>query len=124
MLHVRGYLVWVAIVYALIGTWLTFRIGRPLPQLNFEQQRREANFRFAAVDLRVHAEHVAFYRGEGQQRKSLMKVFSSALDNWYQIILRQKLLLWFTAGYNQVSVLLPLVVALPNYFNKCFVWAD
>ncbi len=120
VLHVRGYLVWIAVIYAVIGTWLTFRIGRPLPQLNFEQQRREANFRFAAVDLRVHAEHVAFYRGENQQRNSLIKVFSSALDNWYQIILRQKLLLWFTNGYNQISVLLPLVVALPNYFNKVF----
>ena len=42
------------------------------------------------------------------------------LDNWYAIILRQKLLLWFTAGYNQISVVLPLVVALPNYFNKVF----
>jgi len=50
----------------------------------------------------------------------LHRIFASVLDNWYAIILRQKLLLWFTAGYNQVSVILPLMAALPNYFNKVF----
>jgi len=119
-LHIPGYLVWVGIIYSMIGTSLTFKIGRPLVSLNFEQQRREANFRFAAIDLRSHAEHVALYRGEENQKTILQKIFSGVLENWYAIILRQKLLLWFTAGYNQVSVILPLIVALPNYFNKVF----
>ncbi len=119
-LHIPGYLVWVAVIYALIGTMCTFKIGFPLVSLNFEQQRREANFRFAAIDLRSHAEHVALYRGEHHEQTVLGKLVDSFLSNWYMIILRQKLLLWFTAGYNQVSVLVPLLVALPNYFNKVF----
>lgn len=119
-LHIPGYLVWVAIIYALVGTSLTFKIGHPLIMLNFEQQRREANFRFAAIDLRSHAEHVALYRGEDHQKSVLHRMFHDVLNNWYAIILRSKLLLWFTSGYNQVSVILPLVVALPNYFNKVF----
>ena len=118
--NIRGYLVWVSVIYAAIGTYLTFKIGRPLVSLNFEQQRREANFRFGAIDLRSHAENVALYRGEEHQKTILERIFSGVLDNWYAIILRQKLLLWFTAGYNQISVLVPLVVALPNYFNKVF----
>lgn len=118
--HLHGYLVWVGIIYALAGTFLTFKIGRPLISLNFEQQRKEANFRFAAIDLRSHAENVALYRGEDDQQGILRKIFATVLDNWYAIILRQKLLLWFTSGYNQVAVIIPLVVALPNYFNKVF----
>ena len=119
--HIQGYLVWVGVLYALIGTLLAFKIGRPLVPLNFEQQRREATFRYAAVDLRTHAENVALYRGERNQQSILYKLFGRVLDNWYFIILRQKVLLWFSAGYNQVSVLLPLVVALPNYFDKVFL---
>jgi putative ATP-binding cassette transporter len=119
-LHIPGYLVWVAIIYAICGTFFTIKIGSPLISLNFEQQRREANFRFAAIDLRTHAEHVALYRGEEHQKNTLSHLFGGVLHNWYAIILRQKLLLWFTAGYNQVSVILPLVVVLPNYFNKVF----
>ena len=120
-LHISGYLVWVSIIYSFIGTLLAFKIGRPLVPLTFEQQRREATFRFAAVDLRSHAENVALYRGETHQGSILRRLFSRVLDNWYMIILRQKALLWFSAGFNQVSVLLPLVVALPNYFNKVFL---
>ena len=120
-LHIPGYLVWVAIIYSLIGTYFTFRIGYPLVPLNFEQQRREATFRFAAIDLRSHAEHVALYRGETHQQSILQRLLNSVLDNWYFIILRQKLLLWFTAGYNQLAVALPLLVALPNYFGKVFL---
>lgn len=117
---IPGYLVWVSIIYAIVGTFLAFKIGYPLVPLNFEQQKREADFRFALVDLRSHAEPVALYRGEPHERSVLGKLFERALTNWYAIILRQKLLLWFTAGYNQISVLLPLVVVLPNYFSKVF----
>ncbi len=120
VLHIQGYLVWVSIIYAMVGTYFTFKIGHPLVPLNFEQQRREANFRYAAVDLRTNVESVALYRGEHHQDNVLRSLLSLLLDNWYMIILRQKLLLWYTSGYNQISVLLPLVVALPNYFNKVF----
>ncbi|HSW71631.1 MAG TPA: ABC transporter ATP-binding protein/permease, partial [Gammaproteobacteria bacterium] len=120
-LAIPGYLVWVAIIYSIVGTYLTFKIGRPLVGLNFEQQRREASFRFSAIDLRTHAEHIALYRGEKDEKNILHQYFGRVLENWYQIILRQKLLLWFTSGYNQMSVFLPLLVVLPNYFNKVFL---
>lgn len=119
--HIHGYLVWVGVLYNLIGTLIAFKIGRPLIMLNFEQQKREATFRFAAIDLRSHAEDVALYRGEQHQKSILYTLFHGALDNWYAIILRQKKLLWFTGSYNQTAVVLPLVVALPNYFNKVFL---
>jgi putative ATP-binding cassette transporter len=117
---IPGYLVWVSIIYSIVGTYCAFQVGYPLVSLNFEQQRREADFRFALIDLRTHAEHVALYRGESHQKNILATLFDGVLNNWYAIILRQKILLWFTAGYNQISVLLPLLVVLPNYFNKVF----
>jgi vitamin B12/bleomycin/antimicrobial peptide transport system ATP-binding/permease protein len=119
-LHIPGYLAWVGIIYALLGTYFTFKIGYPLVSLNFEQQRREADFRYAEVDLRKHAEDVALYHGEHHQKNILGRLFNRVIENWYLIILRQKVVLWFTAGYNQVSVILPLMVALPNYFSKIF----
>lgn len=120
VLNLPGYLVWVSVLYSLIGTYFAFKIGKPLIALNFEQQRKEATFRFAAIDLRSHAENVALYRGEEHQKHILNRLFGKVIHNWYLIIRRQKLLLWFTGGYNQVSVLLPLVAALPNYFAKVF----
>lgn len=119
--HVPGYLVWIGVLYAFVGTTLTIKIGHPLVGLNFEQQRREATFRFAAVDVRSHSEHIALYRGEQHQQGILSRLFQRVIDNYWLIILRQKMLLWFTAGYNQISVVLPLLVALPNYFDRVFM---
>jgi len=118
--YVYGYLVWVALIYNFIGTLITFKIGYPLVNLNYEQQSREATFRYAAIDLRTHAEHVALYRGEEHQKVILTDLFRNVLTNWYNIILRQKKVLWFTSGFNQTAVMLPLLAALPNYFNKTF----
>ena len=117
-LHIHGYLMWVAIIYALIGTLLTLKIGYPLVALNFEQQHREATFRFAAIDLRSHAEHVALYRGEQHQQFILKKLFGGVLENTYRIILRQTKLLSFTSFFGQLSVALPLLVIMPMYFHK------
>jgi putative ATP-binding cassette transporter len=119
--HVYGYLVWVSLLYAGAGTFFTFKLGRPLVGLNFEQQRREATFRYAAIDVRTHSENVALYRGEEHQQVIIDGLFKRVLTNWMAIIKRQKLLLWFTAGYNQTAVVLPLLVALPNYFSKVFL---
>ena len=121
VLHLSGYLVWVAIIYAFLGTYLTYKIGSKLVPLNFKQQQLEATFRFAAIDLRNHAENVALSRGEHHQKVILNGLFDKVLLNYYLIIVRQKLLLWFTSGYNQLSVALPLIVALPEYFNKVFL---
>jgi vitamin B12/bleomycin/antimicrobial peptide transport system ATP-binding/permease protein len=120
-LHIHGYLVIVAIFYNIIGTYLTFKIGKPLVNLNFEQQQREASFRFGAVDLRSHSEHVALYNGEQHQKNILNGLFTKVLDNFYAIIIRQKKILWFTAGFGQTAVILPLLVVLPNYFGKVFM---
>lgn len=117
-LHVHGYLMWVAVIYALIGTLITLKIGFPLVPLNFEQQRREATFRFAAMDLRSHAENVALYHGEEHQKTVLGRLFGRVLENTYMIILRQTKLLSFTSGFGQLSVALPLLVVMPIYFKK------
>ena len=66
-LHIPAYLVWTALLYAGIGTWLTIKIGRPLVPLNFNQQRFEADFRFSLVRLRENAESIALYRGEAKE---------------------------------------------------------
>jgi vitamin B12/bleomycin/antimicrobial peptide transport system ATP-binding/permease protein len=112
-----GYMVWVAIVYAVLGTWFTHRIGRPLIKLNFEQQRYEADFRFALVRLRENAEGVALYRGEQDEARNFRTRFGVLMDNWWAIMKRQKSLSWFTNGYAQVAIVFPFVVSAPRYFS-------
>jgi putative ATP-binding cassette transporter len=115
---IPGYLVFAAIFYAVIGTWLTQKIGHPLVQLMFNQQRFEADFRFSMVRLRENAESVAFYGGEEHELGVFGRRFRRVVENFWGIIRRRKRLTWFTAGYEQVALIFPFLVASPQYFAK------
>jgi vitamin B12/bleomycin/antimicrobial peptide transport system ATP-binding/permease protein len=115
-LPISGYLVWIAILYAVAGTSITHLIGRPLVNLDIEQQRREADFRAALLRVRENAEQIALLKGEPAERRRLMSHFAKVRDNWTAIINRQKGLTFFTAGYNQVQVIVPILAAGPVYF--------
>src|SRR6202795_3775774 len=115
-LHIPAYLVWAALLYAGIGTWLTVKIGRPLVPLNYARQRFEADFRFSLVRFRENAESVALSGGEPVELKHFMERFGSVFENFCQIMKRQKRLTWFTLGYTQVAVIFPVVVVSPRYF--------
>jgi vitamin B12/bleomycin/antimicrobial peptide transport system ATP-binding/permease protein len=112
-----GYMVWVAVGYVIIGTWLTHQIGKLLIGLNFYQQRCEADFRFGLVRFRENTEGMALYRGEQGELKGLRHRPGAVVDKWWVIMKRQKLLIWFTASYSQAAVVFPFIVAAPRYFS-------
>ncbi|WP_315706626.1 MULTISPECIES: ABC transporter ATP-binding protein/permease [unclassified Bradyrhizobium] len=115
---IPGYLVWIALMYAIFGTALTQWIGSPLVNLNFEQQRFEADFRFNLVRVRENSEQIALLRGEQAEQGQLSTRFGRVVNNWYQIMSRTKRLTAFTAGYSQAVVIFPYVVVAPAYFAK------
>jgi len=115
---VPGYMVWVGLIYAVGGTWLSFKIGRPLVRLNFDQQRYEADFRFSLVRLRENTESVALYRGEGRELDNFTGRFTNVVNNFWAIMKRVKLLGWYTRTYDQVAVIFPFIVAAPMYFSR------
>ena len=117
LLSIPAYLVWAAILYALAGSVITHRIGRPLVHLNARQQRTEADFRFGLVRLRESAEEVALYGGEPLEQRRLHERFTAILDNWWRLLRAQKRLTWFTAGYGQAASVFPILVAAPRYFS-------
>ena len=114
---IPGYLVWAALIYAVVGTILTHWIGRPLIALDYEQERREADFRFGLVRLRENAEAVAMQRGEQAERQGLLVRFQAIATNWYRLMWRQKVVSFFTTTYRHYSRYFPYLVMAPLYFG-------
>ncbi len=112
-----GYMVWVALAYAVVGTWLAHKIGRPLIGLNFNQQRFEADFRFNLVRFRENMEGVALYRGEEDEMRGFRQRFTQVFSNWWLIMRRQKNLNFFIITYNQIAVIFPFLVGAPRFFS-------
>jgi putative ATP-binding cassette transporter len=115
---IPGYLCWIALIYAIFGTALTHWIGTPLVNLNFEQQRYEADFRFNLVRVRENSEQIALLKGEGAERSRLLDRFGFVIGNWYAIMGRTKRLTAFTASYQQAAVIFPYVLVAPAFFAK------
>ena len=113
---IPGYMVWVAVLYALVGSVLTHFVGRRLIGINYQQERYEADFRYSLVRLRENAEGVALYGGERPERAHLMGRFGNIQTNWWELMRYTKRLTFFTAGYSQVAIIFPLLVAAPRYF--------
>ena len=114
-----GYLVVAALIYAIFGTALTQWIGSPLVNLDFNQQRLEADFRFNLVRVRENSEQIALLRGEPAERERLSQRFSRVIANWYGIMSRTKRLTAFTQSYAQAAVIIPFALVSPAYFaNK------
>ena len=115
-LSIPGYLVWGALIYAIFGTILTQWIGSPLVNLDFEQQQREADFRFNLVRTRENSEQIALMKGEPAERERLMHRFNRVIANWYGIMSRTKRLTFFTQSYAQAAVVFPYVLVAPAFF--------
>ncbi|PWT86098.1 MAG: ABC transporter ATP-binding protein, partial [Acidobacteria bacterium] len=116
--QIPAYLVWAALLSAWVATWLTMRIGRPLIQLNFTRQRFEGDFRFSLAHLRENAESVALYGGEVAELRLFQNRFRNVVQNFRQIMKQQRRLSWFTTGYAQLAIVIPLVLVSPRYFAQ------
>src|SRR5262245_36642778 len=114
---VPGYMVWVALLYAIAGTWVTDWLGRPLVRLNYDKQQYEADFRFSLVRFRENAEGVALYRGEEDEFRGFVGRFEDVVRNWWGIMRRQKRMTYFTSGYGLGAWIVPSIVAAPRYFR-------
>ncbi|MCC6472387.1 MAG: ABC transporter ATP-binding protein/permease [Burkholderiales bacterium] len=116
-LSVPGYMVWVAVLYALLASFASHFIGRPLIGVNFRLERMEADLRFGLVRLRENAEGVALYRGEAPERRNLAGRIEGVRETWWALMHYTKRLTYFTAGYTQVAIVFPFVVAAPRFFS-------
>jgi putative ATP-binding cassette transporter len=114
---VAGSMVWVAMAYCAAGTVITHYIGRPLVNLNFQQQRYEADFRHHLVRVREYSEAIALDRGQTVEHQQLDARFGTVLKNYLKLIRQQKNLVAFTASFGQASVIFAFIVQAPRFFS-------
>ncbi len=114
---IPGYMLWAAVLYALVGSVLTHYVGRPLAMLTFLQEKVEADFRFSLVRLRENSEGIALYGGENTEKAGLLSRFAAVFMNYRLIMNKQKALNALAAGYEQAASIFPFVVASPRYFS-------
>jgi vitamin B12/bleomycin/antimicrobial peptide transport system ATP-binding/permease protein len=114
---IPGYMVWCALLYAITGSWLSWRFGRRLIPLNAERYQRESDFRFALVRVNQHSDSIALYAGEADEKQHLRARLDAVLAVMRQMVTRFTRLTWVTAGYGWFAIVVPTLVAAPGYFG-------
>ncbi len=114
---IYGYMFWVSLFYSTAGTWLAHLVGRKLIGLNFDQQKYEADFRFNMMRVRENSESIAFYGGELPERTGFRERFSYVIENFRKLMTQTKFLNFYVNGYAQLAVIVPLILAAPQYFS-------
>ena len=115
-IDIPGYMVWAALLYACIGTTLTWLVGRPMVRLNTTRTNAEADFRFALTRTRESGEGIALVRGESDERRSLGATFSRVATSVQDLMRSQRSLMWLTSAYGALAMIFPTIVASPGYF--------
>ncbi|HZR59732.1 MAG TPA: SbmA/BacA-like family transporter, partial [Xanthobacteraceae bacterium] len=114
---IPGYMVWCAVVYAGIGSLLTWRVGRPLIRLNADLYAKEAELRFALVRVSESAESIGLFGGERDERRQLDRNLDRVIGSMRHLSGALSRLTWITSGYGWIAIVVPILVALPGYFS-------
>ncbi|WP_142781667.1 ABC transporter ATP-binding protein/permease [Agrobacterium sp. T29] len=122
--RVSGYLVWLAIIYAVLSTAVMHYIGRKLLPLNIERQKREADYRAALISVRSASEQIAFHRGEQAEARRLERHFARIKTNWSELIGREFKIECFSAAQMRIAWFIPLFSILPLYLGRTISFGD
>jgi vitamin B12/bleomycin/antimicrobial peptide transport system ATP-binding/permease protein len=116
-IHVPGYMVPLAFIYAIVGSAFGWMFGRPLVRTTNALQTAEATFRFGLSRAREHTEAIALMRGEPQERAGSTVRFGQIMRDWNQQSLAYLGLISFGTVYGSLLPVLPILVAAPQYIH-------
>lgn len=111
-------MVYFVFMYVLVTSVFAFKIGRPLINLNFANERLTANYRYSLIRIKEYAESIAFFRGEKMEKSVLFQQFDRIIQNVWQMVFRTLKLFGFNLVATQVSVVFPFIIQASRYFSK------
>jgi vitamin B12/bleomycin/antimicrobial peptide transport system ATP-binding/permease protein len=114
---IPGYMVWCALLYAAIGSGLSWRVGRSLIPLNAERYAREADLRFALVRVNEHTDSIALHGGEADEKSHLGRDVDNVLEVMRRLVTATTRLTWITSGYGWLAIIAPILAASPGFFG-------
>ncbi|SFK42450.1 ABC transporter ATP-binding protein/permease [Falsiroseomonas stagni] len=114
--EIPGYMVWAALLYAVVGSVLTWFIGGPMVDINIRRNEAESNHRFALIRMRESSEGIALIRGEADEERGLKRAFGQVVAVMKDLYGSERRLMWLTSAYGMAAGVVPILVASPRYF--------
>jgi putative ATP-binding cassette transporter len=114
---VPGFMLWAAISYAVVGSLLSYFVGRSLIGRNADRYAREADLRFALVRISEHVDSIALAAGEADERRRVEMHIGNVVLAMRRLVRGLTNLTWVTAGFGWVTGIAPILISAPLYFT-------
>jgi putative ATP-binding cassette transporter len=114
---VPGFMLWAAVSYAIVGSLLSYFVGRSLIPRNAERYAREAELRFALVRISEHVDGISLAAGEADERRRVEGHISNVMLAMRRLVRGLTNLTWVTAGFGWVTGIAPILISAPLYFT-------
>jgi ABC-type uncharacterized transport system fused permease/ATPase subunit len=114
---VPGFMLWAALSYAVVGSLLSYFVGRNLIRRNADRYAREADLRFALVRINEHVDGIALAAGEADERRRVEMHLGNVMIAMRRLVRGLTNLTWVTAGFGWITGIAPILVAAPLYFG-------
>jgi putative ATP-binding cassette transporter len=115
---IPGFMLWAAISYSVVGSLLSYAVGRALVRLNADRYAREADLRFALVDINEHIDGIALLGGEADERRRAETHLGNIVIAMRRLVRGLTNLTWVTAGFGWITGIAPVLIAAPLYFSQ------
>lgn len=117
---IPGFLLWIALIYAMIGTRILNWMGKKLAMFDYQQQHYNADFRFSLIQLRDEVKSKISWQESPLDREQYRGLFNLIYNNFISIISLKTKLKVFTKVYGYISYVIGFAVAIPFYLAKVF----
>ena len=112
---VYGHLVWIAIVYAALASWLGWLVSLPLTGATNARQSAEANFRAGLLEAQENSQTIALIHAEDCERHQFRELFTRIREVFDEQTTAWRNILMFGTGYSVLSMAFPVLVCAPRY---------
>lgn len=123
-LTIPCYMFLAAIIYALIGTLISQKIGFKLISLSNNQQRLEADLRYFLIRLREKFRTLPSDLRYEPKKSGIKQKLEASLANMRNIIETKMRLSLFTETYGQLALILSSLLAAPRFFAGHISFGD
>jgi vitamin B12/bleomycin/antimicrobial peptide transport system ATP-binding/permease protein len=115
--EIPGFMLWAAVTYAVLGSLLSYWVGRSLINRNSDRYAREADLRFSLVRINEHLDGISLAAGEEDERRRVEMHLDNVLSATRRLVRGLTNLTWVTAGFGWITIVAPILVAAPLYFS-------
>lgn len=112
---VPGFMVFAALLYALLTSAAMVLVGRPLIRGVEAKNAAEAKLRYELTRVRDQAETIALIGGDDDERHHLQESFGELATRWVRVIVKQAHMTWVSNANSVLAPVIPLLLGAPKY---------